>query len=60
MDAISKEFETWNLTFHLVLAILINSMLRKYFSVLLVQNVNVICKFFNAMKDNKTATQLNL
>ena len=56
MDAISKELETWNLTFLGVLATHINLMLRKYFSVLVeVQNVNVICKFLNAEKD-KTAT----
>ena len=46
MDAMSKELETWNLTFGMVLATLINLMWRKYFSVLLFpQVVNVICKF---------------
>ena len=46
MDAMSKELETWNLTFLGVLATLINLMWRKYFSVLLLpQVVNAICKF---------------
>ena len=61
MDAISKEFETWNLTFHLVLATVINLMLRKYFSVLVVEDmiVNVICKLLNDETD-KTATLKNV
>ena len=51
MDAISKELETWTLTFMEVLATLINLMLRKYFFVLVEdQSVNVICKFFNVEK----------
>ena len=58
MDAISKELETWNLTLVTVLATRINLMLRKYFSVL-VQAVNVICKFLDMNKD-KTATPRNL
>ena len=60
MDAMSKELETWNLTFLGVLATLINLMLRKYFSVLVIpQGVNVICKFLDMNKD-KTATPRNL
>ena len=60
MDAMSKELETWNLTFLGVLATHINSMLRKYFSVLVIpQVVNVICKFLNGEK-YKIATLTNL
>ena len=60
MDAISKELETWNLTFLLVLATLINLMLRKYFSVLVhIHKLNVIFKFFNVEND-KTATLTKL
>ena len=60
MDAISKELETWNLTFGVVLATLINLMLRKYFSVLVkTHDVNVICKFENLGQD-KAATLGNL
>ena len=61
MDAISKELETWNLSFIMVLATLINLMLKKYFSVLLEyghQIVNVICKLLNVETD-KTATLMN-
>ena len=60
MDAISKELETWNLTFLGVLATLTNSMLKKYFSVLVeMKIVNVICEFLNVEKD-KTATLADL
>ena len=60
MDAISKEFETWNLTFLGVPATHINLMLKKYFSVLvkITQIVNVICKLLNVETD-KTATLMN-
>ena len=60
MDAISKELEAWNLTFLGVLATLINSMLKKYFSVLVEDHiVNAICEFFNIEKDkNATLTDL--
>ena len=59
MDAISKELETWNLTLIMVLATLINLMLKKYFSVLVEgQIVNVICKLLNVETD-KTATLMN-
>ena len=59
MDATSKELETWNLTFIMVLATLINLMLKKYFSVLVeYQIVNVICKLLNVETD-KTATLMN-
>ena len=53
MDATSKEFETWNLTFLKVLAKHINLMLKKYFSVLVVEDhiVNVICKLLNVETD---------
>ena len=65
MDATSKEFETWNLTFLGVLAKHINLMLKKYFSVLVVIMeipiviVNVICKLLNVETD-KTATLKNV
>ena len=60
MDVMSKELEAWNLTSLLVLATLTNLMLRKYFSVLVEdQIVNAICKFFNVEKD-KTATLTDL
>ena len=58
MDATSKELETWNLTLKMVLATLINLMLKKYFSVLVHQGVNVICKLLNVETD-KTATLMN-
>ena len=59
MDAISKELEAWNLTFLMALATLINLMLKKYFSVLVIkQLVNVICKLLNVETD-KTATLMN-
>ena len=60
MDATSKELETWNLTLNMVLATLINLMLKKYFSVLAedTKNVNVICKLLNVETD-KTATLMN-
>ena len=47
MDVGLKELEPWNLSFMMVLATLINSMLRKYFSVLVVKTKidNVMCKF---------------
>ena len=60
MDATSKEFGTWNLTFIWVLAAHINLMLKKYFSVLVEdQKVNVICKLLNVETD-KTATLKNV
>jgi len=61
MDAISKELEAWNLTLSMVLATLINLMLKKYFSVLvkIIQIVNAICKFIKVEKD-KTATLTDL
>ena len=59
MDATSKESETWILTLFMVLATLINLMLKKYFSVLVEgQIVNVICKLLNVETD-KTATLMN-
>ena len=59
MDAISKELETWTLTFMEVLATLINLMLRKYFFVLVeTRNVNVMCKFKNLEQD-MAATLIN-
>ena len=59
MDAMSKELETWDLTFLGVLATLINLMLKKYFSVLVKDYpVNVICKLLNVETD-KTATLMN-
>ena len=60
MDATSKELETWNLTLNMVLATLINLMLKKYFSVLAedTEIVNVICKLLNVETD-KTATLMN-
>ena len=60
MDAISKELETWNLTFLLVLATLINLMLIKYLFVLVhIHKLSVIFKFFNVEND-KTATLTKL
>ena len=56
MDALLKELETWNLTFIMVLATLINLMLKKYFfvSVKKTQIMNVICKLLNVEKDQTT------
>ena len=60
MDAMSKELETWNLILLEVLATHINSMLKKYFSALVIPHIaNVICKFLNGEK-YKTATLTNL
>ena len=62
MDAISKELEAWNLTgvvMLVVLATLINLMLRKYFSVLVIpQVVNVICKFLRLQGEIMTSFPL--